>query len=414
MKKLIYGLIGRKLGHSFSVPIHQALGNKDYKLIELEPEDIPAFMAREDIGGLNVTIPYKRTVMDYCDIISPEAEEIGAINTVVRRGDRLYGYNTDKYGFCCLAKKANIDFKGKKVLVLGSGGASRTAQYCAKELGADKVIVISRSGEDNYGNIKNHADADIIVNTTPVGMYPDNFSSPVSLDIFPNCSGVIDVVYNPLRTKLIMDAEKRGINCIGGLLMLTAQAKEAEELFFDISIPDSFSEEYAFSLTRKSENIVLIGMPGSGKSSIGQILADISGREFFELDEMIEKAAGKPIPQIFKEGGEAAFRAIETEIIRSVAPKQGAIIITGGGAVTVPENYPLLHQNGRIYEIKRDLDSLDMEGRPLSTDIEALRVMQDKRRPMYEAFRDSYIENNTSPEDAAKLIWRDFNENSCN
>ncbi|MBQ9832790.1 MAG: shikimate kinase [Clostridia bacterium] len=408
-----YGLIGKKLGHSYSVPIHKYMGNSNYSLFELEKDELASFLHRDDLGGINITIPYKIDVMPFCDCISEEALKIGSVNTIVQRNGKLFGYNTDKYGFCLMIKHAGIDMNGKKVLVLGSGGASRTACYCAKELGASKVVVISRSGENNYGNLHKHRDAQIIVNTTPVGMYPDNASSPLSLKDFPNCTGVADVIYNPLRTALMAEAESLNIKTAGGLLMLTAQAKQAEELFFDTAIDDSVCLNCASELLRNSQNIVLIGMPGSGKSAVGNALALLTGREAIETDALIEEQSGKSIPEIFRDNGEAVFRRIEAEVIANAAKQSGKIIMTGGGAVTTPANYLPLHQNGRIYEVMRDIDSLATDGRPLSKDIDTLKEMYKTRRPMYDAFRDAFVENSGTPLDTAKMIWSDFNENTC-
>ncbi|NCB50644.1 MAG: shikimate kinase [Clostridia bacterium] len=412
MMEGIYGLIGGKLGHSYSAPIHGFLGNREYRLIELEPREVPAFFARGNIAGLNVTIPYKREAMRYCDKISPEAEDIGAVNTIVNRGGRLTGYNTDKYGFEWMARRAGIEFSGKKTVIFGSGGASLTAQAAARALGAVEIVTISRSGPDNYGNIGRHADAEIIINTTPVGMYPKNLCAPVSLADFPKCSGVIDVVYNPRRTALLMEAERLGIPFTGGLSMLVAQAKAAEELFFGARIPDEVIPEITGRLRRDMENIVLIGMPGSGKSAIGKELARLTQREAVDTDEMTEAAAGKSIPAIFGSEGEPAFRKMEREAILSAGKECGRIIMTGGGAVLNPQNYAPLHQNGRIYHVSRDGSLLETEGRPLSRDPEALRRMSGERLPLYERFRDAEIKNDGSVSEAAEKIWGDFLENT--
>lgn len=405
----IYGLIGRKLGHSYSVPIHYALGNDAYKLYEMEPEDIGAFVSNPDLGGINVTVPYKLEVMQYLDEISPEALEIGAVNTVVRRDGKLYGYNTDEYGFRVMLDAKGISLSGKKVMILGSGGTSKTAQYCAKLLGAREIVVIG-SRDNTPENICKHRNTEILINCTPVGMKPNYIQSAVELDNFPACEGVVDVIYNPLRTKLIMDAEAKGIKNIGGLLMLTAQAKRAHELFFDTAVSDDFSLKCAANLFKEHENIVLVGMPGSGKSTVGKILGKISGREVYELDEMIAQAAGKTIPEIFASDGEEGFRKIESQVIYEVSKNNGVIIITGGGAVTKEENYYPLHQNSRIYEIKRNLNTLATDGRPLSKDLETLKRMYEIRKPMYEHFADVSFENSSTPEECAKMIWEEFCE----
>lgn len=414
MENRTYGLIGQRLGHSFSVPIHRSFGCPDYSLMELEPEALRAFIAEKGFSGINVTIPYKRDVIPLCDHISPEAESIGSVNTIVNRDGELYAYNTDIYGFMYMVKSAGIDFSGRKILILGTGGTSHTAQAAAKYMGAGQIVVISRSGEDNYSNISRHADADIIVNTTPVGMYPDCPASPLTLDIFKKLSGVVDVVFNPSRTGIILEAEGLGIPCVSGLKMLVAQAKQAEELFFDISIDDGRIEAITEELTRQTRNLVLIGMPGVGKTTVGMALSDISGRECVDIDDMIIQRAGITIPEIFAKYGEAHFRHLETEALSDAGKRIGIIITAGGGIVTQPRNYPLIRQNGRIYEICRPLNLLSMDGRPLSTGIEALSAMYEKRRPMYESFRDIYIDNDSTVKACADKIWSDFCENSCN
>lgn len=407
----VYGLIGRKLGHSYSVPIHKGLGNEAYRLFELEPDELEGFIKNPNLRAINVTIPYKLDVMKYLDVIDTIALEIGAVNTIVRRDGKLYGYNTDHIGFCRMLEYGKIDVTGKKVLVLGNGGASKTAVLCCKRLGASSVTVISRSGEDNYTNLDRHSDAEIIVNCTPVGMYPNSLQAPVDLKDFPKCEGVADMIYNPLRTALMMQAEKLGIKNVCGLIMLTAQGVAAHEYFFDTKVDKKVAEELAEMLRRESENIVLIGMPGSGKSDIGKKLGELCGRETVEIDDLIAKAAGKSIPEVFAQDGEEEFRRIETEVLTREGAGKGRIIMTGGGAVTKERNYPPLHQNGKIYEITRDLDKLALDGRPLSKDKETLVKMYQVRKPMYEAFRDMRIENNGTLEQAAELIWRDFCEN---
>lgn len=412
MGERIYGLLGRKLGHSWSVPIHAALGCADYRLIELKPEELGAFLARGDIGGLNVTMPYKRDVMPYCDVIDAMAREIGSVNTIVRRADgKLYAYNTDAAGFCFMARRAGIDFAGKKTLVLGSGGASLTARACARQLGAREVVGISRSGPDNYGNLDRHADAEVVVNTTPVGMYPNNGAAAVDLRCFPRCTGVLDVIYNPRRTALLLQAEALGIPCSDGLPMLVAQAVAAEEHFFGRSIAERENERVLALLRREMTNIVLIGMPGSGKSTVGTALAVLAGREAVDIDACIVEKAGCPIPEIFARGGEAAFRALEREATAACGALSGKILLTGGGVVKTPENYAALHQNGRVYQILRPLELLATDGRPLSQGAD-LEAMWAERAPLYERFRDAAVENSGTVEETAETIWRDFCENS--
>ena len=407
MAEKIFGLLGRKLGHSWSVPIHTALGCEGYRLIELEQEELPGFQAREDIGGLNDTIPYKRDVMPYCDVIDEAATAIGSVNTLVRRNGKLYAWNTDAAGFCWMAERAGIDFTGRKAVILGSGGASLTAQAMAKKLGAREVVVVSRSGPNNYDNLHLHADADILINTTPVGMFPGNGASPVDLAIFPACQGVLDVVYNPRRTALLLQAEELGIPCSDGLPMLVAQAKAAEEHFFEKAIPNSENERILAQLRQETTNIVLLGMPGCGKSTVGEDLARLSGREAVDIDQRIVERAGCSIPEIFAQGGEAPFRALEREETAEAGKLSGKILLTGGGVVKDPRNYASLHQNSRIYHLIRDLSVLPTDGRPLSQGAD-LSAMWAERAPLYARFRDVIIENNGTVEETAAAIWRDF------
>ena len=408
MGEKIFGLLGRKLGHSWSVPIHTALGCRGYRLIELEPEALPAFLRETDIGGCNVTIPYKRDVMPYCDVIDDAARAIGSVNTLVRRKDgRLYAWNTDAAGFCYMLRRAGIDVSGGKVVILGSGGASLTAQAMCRRLGAREVVVISRSGENNYENLSRHADADIVVNTTPVGMFPGNGAAPVDLAAFPACRGVADVVYNPRRTALLLQAEELGIPCTDGLPMLVAQAKAAEEHFFETPIPDSENERILAQLRQETANIVLIGMPGCGKTTVGEALARLTGREAIDIDQRIVQTAGRSIPDIFARDGEATFRELERRETAEAGKLSGKIILTGGGVVKDPRNYASLRQNGRIYHLTRNLDALPTDGRPLSQETD-LAVMWAQREPLYARFRDAVIDNNGTVEDTAAAIWRDF------
>ena len=407
MEKL-YGLLGRRLGHSWSVPIHKALGCEGYRLIELEPEDLGDFLSREEIGGLNVTIPYKRDVMQYCDEIDPAAEIIGSVNTLVRRDGRLTGYNTDIDGFLYMLRRAGISLKGKKVLILGSGGASLTARAAAKTEGARQVVVVSRAGEDNYENLPDrHGDAEVLINTTPVGMWPKLEGSPVDLRLLPKLTDVADVIYNPGRTNLLLQAEELGLRRAGGLPMLVQQAKRAEELFFDRAIPDAETEKITAQLRREMTNIVLVGMPGSGKTTVGQELARLSGKPFVDLDGEIVKKAGRPIPEIFAQEGEGAFRKIENEVLAEVCAKSGQVIATGGGAVLWSENRSAMRRTGRVYRLRRRLEDLPTEGRPLSQ-AGRLEEMERVRGPLYAAAADRDIWNDKSPEETAGRIWRDF------
>jgi len=412
MGEKVYGLLGRKLGHSWSVPIHQALGCEDYRLIELEPEELGDFLRREDIGGLNVTIPYKRDVMAFCDVIDEGAKAIGSVNTLVRRGGKLYGYNTDIDGFLYMLRRARISLMGKKVVVLGSGGASLTAQAAARREGAREVVVVSRAGPDNYENLpRRHGDAEVLVNTTPVGMWPDMTGRPLDLFAFPDMEAVADVIYNPGRTGLLLQAKKGGLRRAGGLPMLVAQAKRAEELFFDKVIPDGETENIIAQLWRDRTNLVLVGMPGCGKTTVGQALARLSGKPFVDLDEEIVRRADKPIPEIFRTEGEEAFRALEAQALAEICAQSGQVIATGGGAVLRAENRDIMRRAGRVYFLRRALEELPTDGRPLSQK-GSLEEMYRVRKPLYSAAADTVIDNSVALEETAELIWRDFCENS--
>lgn len=418
MGEKIYGLLGRKLGHSWSVPIHQALGCESYRLIELEPEKLGSFLRRQDIGGLNVTIPYKRDAMKFCDVIDPAAEAIGSVNTLVRREGKLYGYNTDIDGFLYMLRRADISLAGKKAVILGSGGASLTAQTAARREGARETVVISRSGPDNYENLpERHKDAQVLINTTPVGMWPNLEGRPVDLSGLPCLEAVLDVIYNPPRTGLLLQAEDlnrsgaRPIRRAGGLSMLAAQAKRAEELFFGKSIPDVETEKIVSHLRRETANIVLVGMPGSGKTTVGRLLARLSGRPFVDLDGEIVRRAGKSIPELFAQEGEGAFRDLESRVLEEVCAKGGQAIATGGGAVLRPENRTAMRRTGRVYFLQRNLGDLPTEGRPLSQ-AGKLEEMFRLRHPLYTAASDASFRNDTTAEETARRIWRDFCENS--
>lgn len=398
------GLLGRKLGHSYSPAIHNMLSDYSYELFEREPEQLEDFLLHGDWDGINVTIPYKKTVLPYCRELSPLAKEIGSVNTIVRRPDgSLFGDNTDAYGFESLVKKSGIEVRGKKALVLGSGGASVTVVAVLKRLGAASVTVISRSGEDNYDNIRKHADAKIIVNTTPLGMYPNNGQAAVDLKAFPNCEGVLDVVYNPARTALLLQAESLGIAHAGGLYMLVAQAKRSSEIFTGSSIPDSETERIEKLLSAQMQNIILIGMPSSGKSTIAAALGKELGRPVYEADALIEEEAGMDIPAIFAAHGEDYFRKLETQVLKKLGALSGAVISTGGGSVTREENYAPLHQNGRIIWLLRDTDKLDKTGRPVSLRSD-LNELFARREPMYARFADLKADNNGNIEDTLVQI----------
>lgn len=398
------GLLGEKLGHSYSPQIHSMLADYEYKLFEKSPEELEDFLKSGEFDGLNVTIPYKKSVMPYCAELSPTAAQIGSVNTIVRRSDgSLYGDNTDAFGFENLIVHNGIEVKGKKALVLGTGGASVTAQAVLKNLGASEVVVISRRGEDNYENIAKHADSEIIANTTPVGMYPNNGKAAVDLAQFPKLSGVLDVVYNPARTALLLQAEKLCIPCAGGLYMLVSQAKRSCELFTGKSIPDSEIDRIERVLSHQMQNIVIIGMPGSGKTAVSTMLAERLGRKIFDTDTIVSEKAGMTIPEIFAAQGEAGFRKLETEVTAEVGKLSGNIISTGGGVVTVADNYELLHQNGVIVWIERDTNKLACDGRPISLSSD-LNELYAARLPLYERFADIKADNNGDINDTVNAI----------
>ncbi len=403
------GLLGRKLGHSYSPEIHSLLGDYEYSLFETAPEQAEEFLLKGDFDGLNVTIPYKQTVLPFLDELTPTAQRLGAVNTILRRNGKLLGHNTDYFGFLASVKKSGFCPAGKKCLVLGSGGASKTVCAVLEDLGAH-VVVISRKGENHYGNLCSHRDAALLVNATPVGMYPDTMVSPVELDVFPCLECVIDVIYNPARTKLLMDAQNRGIPTENGLFMLIAQAWESSQWFLGNAIVGADAhigplythfttaaqiDRIYRILRRQMENMILIGMPGCGKSTVGQLLAKKSGKNFIDTDVLIVQRTGKSIPEIFEEAGEAGFRKLETEVLAEVSKQSGFVIATGGGCVTQADNYPLLHQNGVIFWMQRELNALATGGRPLSVD---LSEMYRKRQPLYDAFADYTVDNNGSLE----------------
>ena len=402
------GLLGKTLSHSYSPQIHSHLGDYSYCLFEKQPEELADFLQNGDFTGLNVTIPYKKDVIPYCAELSSCAKKMGAVNTIVRRSDgTLIGHNTDYFGFLSMVKRTGLTIQGKKVLVLGSGGASATAVAVLEELGANPVV-ISRTGENNYENLHLHKDASVIVNATPVGMYPNAGISPVDLDLFPHLEGVLDIVYNPARTKLLLDAEARGIHTENGLWMLVAQAKEAAEWFTGKRISDD-KIAYIHSLLQKQmENIVLIGMPGCGKSTVGRLVAKLSGKTFVDADTEIVKATQMPIPEIFEKEGEDGFRKWETQVLSQLGQKSSLVIATGGGCVTREENYEHLHQNGKIFWLQRDISALATDGRPLSQ-AGKLEQIWAVRKPLYERFADITVSNDRTQEETAAEIMRGWN-----
>ncbi len=397
------GLLGRKLGHSYSPRIHEMLADYPYLLYEKEPEQLEDFLLHGDWTGLNVTIPYKKTVLPYCTELSPLAEMLGSVNTLVRRADgSIYGDNTDAYGFEQMLARLGVDYRGKKALVLGSGGASVTVQAVLRQAGAE-VVVISRSGPENYENLDRHADAKLLVNTTPVGMYPLVGEKPLSLDALPALEAVLDIIYNPARTELLMQAEERGIPCEGGLFMLVAQAVRAAEQFAEMHVPAERLEQVYECIRSETENIVLIGMPGCGKSTVGALLAKETGRPLLDADAELATRLKMPVSEFIKQRGEAAFRAEETALLCELGANSGCILSTGGGCVTREENYAHLHRNGRIFWLQRDIALLPTDGRPLSQS-EGVRSLYAKRAPLYARFADCVVDNNGDVRESVRYI----------
>ena len=404
-----YGLIGEKLGHSFSKEIHERLGY-DYELCDIAPEELDGFMKARNFVGINVTMPYKQVVIPYLDEIDDVASEIGAVNTIINRGGKLYGYNTDYYGMEKLFDHAEVDPYEKKVAVLGSGGTSKTAMAVLKSLGASEIVCVSRSGEVSYDELyKSHSDVEIIVNTTPVGTYPNIFDKPVDINRFERLSGVIDAVYNPLNTTMVIEAKERGIPAEAGLYMLVAQAIRASELFLNARYPSYMTDVIYDGIRAEKENIVLIGMPSSGKSTVGRILAEKVGEEFIDTDELITKKINMPIKDFFALYGEEKFREVETEVIREIAGRGGLVISTGGGAVLRKENLINLRYNGNILFIDRPLNLLiPTDSRPLSSDRMALENLYMTRYPIYSEACDSRIEALGTPLEIADNILENY------
>lgn len=389
----MYGLIGNPLGHSYSAMIHKKLGY-DYTLQEVEPEALEAFVNSRRFTGYNVTIPYKRAIMPLLDVIDKTAEAVGAVNTVIDRAGVRTGYNTDLDGMAYAMRSAGIRLRDKSVVILGTGGTSHTAVALVRREGARKVTIVSRKGEWNYDNYAALTDTEIVINTTPVGMYPDNGSRPVDLAVFPRLEGVFDAVYNPLKTRLILQAESLGAKCAGGLKMLVAQAVYARNLFLEEAGDDALIETVYDALLKEVRNLVLVGMPGSGKSTIGFQLARFYGMPFVDVDRLIERNAGKTVAAIFDAEGEAGFRQRERRAIEAVSKRKGIVIATGGGAVCDAENRLQLRGNGTIIYLKRDAQALATDGRPLSTSLEKLCEMEAVRAPIYASVADLTVDNN--------------------
>ena len=408
-----YGLIGEHLGHSFSKEVHALLGSYEYEIREIARDELDSFMREKSFKAINVTIPYKEKVIPFLSHISDEAKAIGAVNTIVNKNGELYGYNTDFYGMVSLIAHINLNVEGKKVVILGTGGTAKTAYAVSTHLGAKNVITVSRTPDGDtigYDELyENHSDADIIINTTPVGMYPKNDSKPIKIDKFGNLIGVIDAVYNPIRTNLILDARKRGIPAEGGLYMLVAQAVKAAELFFGNDFSNDVLDKVYHKILKDKENIVLIGMPASGKSTVAKILANELSREVLDTDSMIISSVGKQIGDIFADEGESGFRDYESLEIARASSQNSRVIATGGGSILREKNVDMLKQNGMLFFIDRPLDSLvPTSDRPLSSNREDIKKRYDERYPIYRSVADVIIDAHDGPNKVAEMIIGGF------
>ena len=403
-----YGCIGKILTHSFSKEIHSKLADYEYELIELNEDEIEDFFKSKDFNAINVTIPYKQTVIPYLDSLSDVARRIGAVNTIVNRNGKLYGYNTDYYGMKALIKKIGIDLNGKKVLILGTGGTSKTARILTEDMGASEIITVSRSKTENYITyeeaVNEHSDVNVIINTTPSGMYPDCEGIPIDISSFNELEGVMDAVYNPLCTNLVLRAKEKGIKAEGGLYMLVMQAFVAVEKFLDTEFPKTVADNVFASVFASKENIILTGMPGSGKSTVGKLL-NIDGFSFVDTDEEIEKRCGCTIKELIGSKGEKYFRDLETEVIKDISSKGCQIISTGGGAVLREENVNSLKRNGKLFFLDANPNRLlPTDSRPLSDTADKLKKLYDERIDTYKITADVIVPDMETPDEEAEFI----------
>ena len=408
-----HGLIGNPLGHSFSPQLHRALGGYDYALWPLTEPQLEPFLIKREFSAVNVTIPYKKAVIPYCAALTEEARQIGSVNCLRKEPDgTLLGHNTDLYGLLYLARRAGVQLKGKKVAILGSGGTSLTAQAAARKEGAREVLVVSRRGELTYERLlKEHRDTEVLINTTPVGMFPHEGAYAVDPSLFPHLEGALDAVYNPLRTAFIQKVEDMGLPCSGGFPMLAAPAWAAARFFTGADIPEEKLEKALKELELSLTNLILCGMPGSGKSSLGALCAQQLGRTFVDLDTEIEKAAGCSIPEIFQKEGEEGFRRRETEALRHFSREKGLVLATGGGTVLREENQGLLRQNGLCVWVRRPLENLPTEGRPLSQGgLAKLQAMYQAREPLYRKVSQAILENTGTLQEGAEKLREVFYE----
>lgn len=399
-----YGLLGEHLGHSFSPQIHKMIGGYDYGLFERDSDTLDDFFANGTFKAINVTIPYKKAVIPYCKTLSPQAAEIGSVNTIRRMPDGSYfGDNTDYYGFTYMVKHSGVSVEGKKCIVFGDGGVAPTVRTALRDMGAGEVITVSRKGENNFSNLDRHYDAAVLVNATPVGTYPNNGVSVTELAPFTKLEAAYDLVYNPAVTEFLRQAAELGAVAVNGLGMLVAQAKRAVEIFLDTEVSDNIIEEVRKKIAFQNMNIALIGMAGSGKTTTGKALAEKLGREFVDCDDLIPVYAGKSIQDIFAEDGEEVFRQIETAVLSDVCKKGGLVIATGGGVVTRPENLPLLRQNSVTVLLHRPVEDLPSDGRPLSQK-HGVSALYEKRKPLYEAWGEHRIECNGVEESVQQIL----------
>jgi len=413
-----YGLIAKKLGHSFSAELHRMIGGYDYDLKELSEDDLPAFLEKREFAGINVTIPYKEAVLPYLDEIDPAAASIGAVNTVVNRQGKLIGFNTDLGGMIALIRRMGLALEGKKVLILGTGGTAKTARAAAKQLGAREILLVSRrktAGVITYSEaVSHHSNADILINATPCGMYPELDGTPIEVAVFPDLCGVVDAVYNPLYTRLVLDARQRGINARGGLYMLVAQAAMASSLFTGKAVDSDTVDEVYDRLLREKRNLVLIGMPGCGKTTVGREAAKLLHRDFVDLDQTISACTGKPIAKIFDEEGEEHFRDLESQAVRNIAGKTGLVIATGGGCVLRPENVIRLRQNGCLILLDRPIEQLlPTKDRPLADTLEKVHLLYEERMPIYRSAAERVISAEDGITETALSVIRGLNEVLC-
>ena len=407
-----FGLLGRTLGHSFSPRIHNALGNTNYELFEREPSQLQEFFANPELQGINITFPYKVNALEACDVVDPRAERIGCVNTMVRKDGKWHGYNTDYDGFVFTLKHAGIDVSGKECIILGDGASSATVHVALEDLGAKSITHLSRKTAPLYTDAPNYYEtAQIIINCTPIGMYPHNPASLIDIMQFSKLEGVVDLIYNPRRTVLLLQAEMMDIPHCDGLPFLVAQGVEAANHFQGESFGTKEIEQILRDMRREKENIILIGMPGVGKTTVGKAIGKEMGRTCIDVDQELAKEIGD-ISKYITEQGEAAFREKEAEMIAKLGTQTGIVISTGGGCVTVPKNFAHLRQNGRIYQLTQPVEKLSTSGRVLSSGgIERLRELEETRTPMYESFAQCIVEHNRNAPETVSAILEDFEAN---